>query len=151
MQNSQQFEVGDRVYCMVMGQYGTVIEVDKDRYKRLTVQFEFDDVKYRFYKLDGKYADASKAPCLFFDKPQFEVPKKPFKPTYKPGTILCMRHKVAACSFRVLEVLGTELIDTSEIINARCFASSYPGEVSQNINGIMLHHYDTQVISEPSE
>ena len=54
MQNSQQFEVGDRVYCMVMGQYGTVIGVDKDRYKRLTVQFEFDDVKYRFYKLVRK-------------------------------------------------------------------------------------------------
>lgn len=149
MQNSQQFEVGDRVYCMVMGQYGTVMAIDRDPTYPIEVQLD-EYGPPRLYTRDGRYFIESKAPCLFFDKPQFEVPQKTFKPTYKPGTVLCIRHKVAN-SFRVLEVLSAELIGTSEVINARCFASCCPGEIDQNLNGIMLGNYDIQVISEPSE
>lgn len=149
MQNSQQFEVGDRVYCMVMGQYGTVIGVDKDRYKRLTVQFEFDNVKYRFYGLDGRYTEASKEPCLFFDKPQFEVPQKPFKPAYKPGTVLCINHKGTG-SYRVIEVTHSYLLGDIEMLGSKCLSSKYPEEVGTRFE-YMIKDYDIQVISEPSE
>lgn len=149
MQNSQQFEVGDRVYCMVMGQYGTVIGVDKDRYKRLTVQFEFDNVKYRFYGLDGRYTEASKAPCLFFDKPQFEVPQKPFKPTYKNGTVLVLQSR-ASGKYWVIEVKNTYFYDGKEEINGICRASSLTEDVGCPCQKT-LDLYSISVISEPSE
>lgn len=145
---SQQFEIGDRVYCMVYGQYGTVESTTADAVYPVQVLFDVG-IGHSRYTVDGRYYLDSKFPCLFFDKPQFKIPQKPSKPTYKNGAVLVLQ-STASSNYWIIEVKNTSFYEGKEEIYGICRASSLGEDVGYPCQKT-LDLYSISVISEPSE
>lgn len=68
-------KVGERVYDWTDG-WGTIINIHV--YDKLPLEVKLNNGIIRRYTLDGYGCWDSNNPVLFWDKPKFEIPKKPF-------------------------------------------------------------------------
>ena len=105
LQRETGFKVGQRVYDITIGVWGTVTEVHAAHAQAFPVSVKMDDEEYGIltYTLKGSLSrDDARPRVLYFDVPDFSAAENPkFVPTLKGGDILVAvsndgSHKVAA-------------------------------------------------------
>ena len=67
-------KIGDRVWSYVDAKYGRIVEIIGGKYP---IKVEFNNGRQSYFTIDGKRFEADKRPVLFWDKIEFEIPKKP--------------------------------------------------------------------------
>ena len=78
-------KVGDRVYDWIKG-WGNIAYIDIGNVRGEEIDVVFDDGgSIISYTVEGKFREDDANPSLFWDKPKFEIPEKPFnlKEEYK--------------------------------------------------------------------
>lgn len=99
------FKVGQRVYDITIGAWGTVTEVHSahERTFPITVKMDSDEFGVLTYTLNGTWSsDDARPRVLYFDVPDFSAVENPkFVPTLKSGDVVVAvrndgSHKVAA-------------------------------------------------------
>jgi hypothetical protein len=105
MQRETVFKVGQRVYDITIGVWGTVTAVRPAHERHFPVSVKMDDKKYGIltYTLKGSLSrDDAHPRVLYFDVPDFSAVENPkFVPTLKSGDVVVAvsndgSHKVAA-------------------------------------------------------
>lgn len=86
----QGFQVGDRVFYIRRGVWGTIKVIDaRDNYP---VQVLMDNDCYEYFKLDGREYEKDVIPGIVFEEFTYEAPKRKFKPTLI-GKTVHMEHR----------------------------------------------------------
>jgi hypothetical protein len=86
MQDYDDFKVGDKVWCLMLGA-GEVIDIGP-RAGNYPVKVKFGDSWVETYTADGKINAAWKSRSLFFSEPKIEASvKRPFVPTLVGKTV----------------------------------------------------------------
>lgn len=82
----QGFKVGDRVYYIRRGVWGTISSINEREI--YPVRVETDNDSYEYFKLDGREYELDVIPGIVFEEFTYEAPKRKFTPALIGKTLV---------------------------------------------------------------